>query len=265
MQAVSIKGHSKIVISCWHTISYVRVGGMRQHILWSSAQEQELFAYLLHHRGRAVDITAIAGLLRPDGRGRGTDEAEGVVSQLRRTLGRHGLHELAVRDAGPDAGCMLVLGDAAVEADEWEARMNGLGEPTVDTAPRHEQALAAYTGDYLAMPAYIWADAERSRLRELWRVRAAKLSDHYMRHGAARLALRLNHRIQQLHPYADDSYFTLMKLYDERGDRSAADKQYELLCARWRERYGCSPDARITSWYTQRGAAPTARHLNLNV
>nr|WP_267917785.1 BTAD domain-containing putative transcriptional regulator [Lederbergia citrisecunda] len=129
--------------------------------------------------------------------------------------------------------------------------MNELPIVTSDTLPKYQKLLNFYIGDYLASDDYLWAEGERERLRGLWLQYVKKVTDYLVFRGDYPEAITLYHRVQALHPYFDDSYFMLMKLYDALGDRPSVEQQYTEYTKMLLDEYGLKPTDQIKTWYDQ--------------
>ncbi|MBU5443638.1 hypothetical protein [Paenibacillus sp. MSJ-34] len=119
-----------------------------------------------------------------------------------------------------------------MDAEEWENRLKQLGDPKLEHIEEHERVVELCEGHYLGEYEYLWAEHERERLRLLWLSHARSLGKLYMEHGMTQAAIRVNKLIQQRLPDEDETYLTLMKLYDGLGDRGGVEEQHWLLSSR---------------------------------
>jgi two-component SAPR family response regulator len=111
--------------------------------------------------------------------------------------------------------------------------------------------LEAYSGDYLAEHAYLWAEAERERLRALWLHHATKLGAYLKESGETTAALAIYRMIQERYPYMEDTSFMLMQLYDRLGDRNNVIRCYKKIVAMLKEEYDTDPSDDIQTWYDE--------------
>lgn len=103
------------------------------------------------------------------------------------------------------------------------------------------QAIDLYRGDFLegfalkAEPFEEWLMEQRRRLREQVLEAMTALVAHYAAAGDRGRAIDAAHRLLSLDPLRESAHRTLMRLYDEDGQRHAAIKQYES-CVRTLQR-----------------------------
>ncbi|SDD14300.1 Two-component response regulator, SAPR family, consists of REC, wHTH and BTAD domains [Paenibacillus sp. UNCCL117] len=216
---------------------------------WRTAKSQELFAYLLHHRGQLVRKDALLDLLWPElDEKRGMTHLYTTVYQARQQLKRTGL-PIMIRNAGLEEGYVLDLNGVLVDADEWE-RLIALSENEEVASPASARRLLdLYRGEYLGDYDYLWAESERQRLRMVWLGYLKRQAEYEESKGMEAAAIVSYHRIQQQHPYDEHSYFALMKLYDRLGDRNAVEEQYAALCKVLHEELAIAPHASIIQWH----------------
>lgn len=156
------------MLVCLGTLAVRRPDAALDHMKWRTTKAQELFAYLLHHRGRMVERDTLFRLLWPGFKPeRAAAQLYNTIYTVRAVLKSEGL-EISISKGGPAAGYRLELGKERLDTDEWERELLELPALNQETADRYEAVLGLYTGDYMAEPDYAWALEERLRLRELW-------------------------------------------------------------------------------------------------
>ncbi|GIO68163.1 response regulator [Paenibacillus cookii] len=230
----------------------VQLPGMEpQTLKWRTNKAQELFAYLLHHRERTVDRGTLIELLWPDfDVSRATQQLYTTIYHIRQTLSKAGLTMIRIIKGELEAGYRLTIGGARVDVEEWEQRLKRLEAIDLTNAEEYEQVLDQFEGNYLGEYEYLWAEYERERIRLLWLQHAENLARFYMDRGKRKAAIDVNLRIQRQLPDREETYLTLMTLYDSLGDASSVEEQYWLLATRMRELELAFPP-RILAWYEQ--------------
>ncbi|HWO55645.1 response regulator [Paenibacillus sp. FSL M7-1455] len=230
----------------------VQLPGMEpQTLKWRTNKAQELFAYLLHHRERTVDRGTLIELLWPDfDVSRATQQLYTTIYHIRQTLSKAGLTMIRIIKGELEAGYRLTIGGARVDVEEWEQRLKRLEAIDLTNAEEYEQVLDQFEGNYLGEYEYLWAEYERERIRLLWLQHAENLARFYMDRGKRKAAIDVNLRIQRQLPDREETYLTLMTLYDSLGDASSVEEQYWLLATRMRELELVFPP-RILAWYEQ--------------
>ncbi|MET3292158.1 UNVERIFIED_CONTAM: two-component system LytT family response regulator [Brevibacillus sp. OAP136] len=240
-------------INCFTRIELQVPGTEPQSIKWRTAKARELFAYLLHHRNRMIANDTLLELFWPDcDAAKGMTQLYTTIYLIRQTVKRCGLASfLSINRENLETGYKLTVDEARFETEEWEHSVKQAGTLRTDNRHVFEQLLERYTGDYYGDYEYIWAEHERERLRRLWLQLAQKLSRFYREHRMLQEAIRIHLRIQQFYPLDEESYTTLMKLYDATGNRAAVDEQYSLLATRWQTELDSEVNEDIKEWYAQ--------------
>lgn len=234
------------VIRCFRSLS-VEYGPAAAQLPWRTNKAQELFAFLLHRRGRQTRKDTLIELLWPDLEPvRSYALLYTTVYQLRKSIEAAGLN---IRILNTKAGYELVAEDCLIDVDEWERRMPSSDASQADRWQSYETWLEAFTGDYLAEQDYEWADTERRRLRLLWYRHAVKLAALLEEHGMPADGLDWLYRVQERFPYSEELYFLIMKQHAALGENSMVEQQYALLAKMSQEQYGHPPSADIVAWY----------------
>lgn len=241
------------VICCFNQIQFKLPGQEIRTGKWRTSKAQELFAFLLYNRERTIHRSALLDFLWPDlEEGKAARQLYTTIYQIRQTLKSCGMDNIiTIRGGVLEAGYRIDIGEARIDVEEWEYAINQLKPLDLDTVDEYEQVMSLYKGDYLGNYGYIWAEHERERLRLLWLHHVRKLSEFYEQQGKARQAIHVYHHIQQLLPDEEDSYFSLMKLYDAIGDKLRVEEQYLLLKGRIERELESTVNAKITAWYDQ--------------
>ena len=218
-----------------------------------------LLAYLLLHRQAPVPRRTIANALWPD------EPEEDARTNLRRHL-----NYLNALLPPPAEGRPWVL--AADGRLRWnpdcELRLDVAEFEHLATTPHHigeavspqhlGDAVALYAGELLADAEDEWLEAERERLRALYRTSLAAL---VARASAARdyaTAISAAQRLLVDDPWRDDVLRTLIRLRYESGDRAGALAEYERFAAALRDELGTEPMAETQAAYASivRDVAP---------
>jgi two-component SAPR family response regulator len=218
-------------------------------VKWRTAKAKELFAFLLHHRQKTIRKDFILDVIWT-----GVDPAKSVaqlysaIYQLRKLTEKL---DLPLTINSHNNSYLLDLQGTPVDAKVWEQRLVTLEPLTKETVPQHLAVLEAYSGDYLAEHAYLWAEPERERLRALWLHHATKLGAYLKESQETTAALAIYRTIQERYPYMEDTSFMLMQLYDRLGDRNSVSRCYKNLAAMLKEEYDTQPLEDVQTWYDE--------------
>ncbi|MEK8130690.1 response regulator [Paenibacillus filicis] len=240
-------------VCCFNRISFQRPGQSPEPVKWRTSKAQELFAYMLHHREQFLARDTLAELLWPDFDGpRAAQQLYTTIYHIRQTLKNMGLEAVTIAGSGMEIGYTLSMGKARLDCEEWEEGVKALQALTEQNVQEHERMLGLYKGDYLGQLDYLWAENERERLRRIWLQQAERLSDFYAGQNSTEEAIRLYQRMQQLFPYEESGYFSLMKLFESQGNWNAVKELYALLLSKVGNDLESPISESITDWYNER-------------
>ncbi|GIP23745.1 response regulator [Paenibacillus sp. J22TS3] len=216
---------------------------------WRTTKAQELFLYLIQHRGQLVRKSTLIDLLWPE------YDPDKVYAQLytavyhiRKTLEPYGT---CFQISNTTEGYLLTLSQVMIDVEEWENRLQESTPPSADTIDDHIEILKLYTGDYLQQYDYWWAESERQRYKSLWLSASYALAEWYSSQGDTGKAVGLYTEICGLHPQEEKAHFALMRLYAEMENALMVRRQYETLETILAEELNEQPGQSIQNWYRE--------------
>ncbi|MEY9094232.1 response regulator [Paenibacillus sp. RC84] len=229
------------------TIQFERLNGTVERLKWRTAKAQELFAYLIHHRGQAIRKSDLQEMFWPDMEAKkAAAHLYTTIYHIRQAL-KHTGTDIGIRSMNIKEGYILDAGDIRIDSEEWEQDLSRLEAVHTGNAAEHRKVLDLYPGDFLADCDYLWAENERQRLRILWIEHARKLGEFYAGHGQVNEAVMIYSRMQEKYPHFEGSYFPLMKLYASLRDRKAVEEQFNRLGALLKE-MDVLPEGSVQMW-----------------
>jgi two-component system, LytTR family, response regulator len=238
------------LICCFNQIQFKLPDKDIQVAKWRTSKAQELFAYLLHHRNQTIHRSVLLEMLWPE------LEEEKTVHQLytamyhvRQTLKACGMDMITIQSGHLEAGYRLELGGAQLDSEQWEQEIRQWKVVDSSTVHAYEQALHLYKGTYLGNYEFMWAEPERERLRYLCLYHMRRLSLYYQKQGLGEKVIESTKRIQHMLPDEEESYFILMKLYDEMHNDLGVEEQYRLLTTRMEHDLEIPISEDISKWY----------------
>ena len=215
---------------------------------WRTSRAQELFLYLMHHRGRLVRKEELAELLWPDfDLKRAYPQLYTTVYHIRKALEPYGER---FRLVSASDGYRLELDRVDLDVEQWERELRELPALDAVSAARYVALLEAYEGDYLEDHDYWWAEGERHRLSLRWLETGLRLARWYASHGFPDKALALYHQLNERQPQEEELHLGLMQLYAAAGNRAAVDRQYRQMQQLLRDELGEEPGPGTVAWYT---------------
>lgn len=246
-QMLSSSSIDSVIIHSFRSLQFGISGKDPVTLRWKTFKAQELFSYLLHHRGKPVRKQILLDLLWPDiDLKRGITQLYTAIYQVRKLLQAERIN---IQIANVDEGYMLELNGAQLDIEEWEKKIIGAPEITDDTLAQHHRIFSLYGGDYLAEYSYSWAETERRRLRDMWLRHARQIASYYTAENKDTEAAAHYLRVQSILPTEESIYFELMRLYNRLEDRSSVEKQYELLQNMLRTEVDMEPHYTVQKWF----------------
>lgn len=229
-----------------------------------AAKAQELFAYLLLHRGRH-HRELLAGVLWADQpAARARQYLRKTLWQLQSTLnaGPHCPEDGVLRVDGED---VAINEDAVLWVDvaSFESACNGArGVPgrQLETAAAAalRSAVALYRGELLESWYHDWCLVERERFQLMYLSALDKLVGYCEAHGEYEAGLDYGLSILRCDRAREYTHRALMRLHFLAGDRTGALRQFERCCAALREELDVAPSAKTVALYerVRDGAGP---------
>ncbi|MNS10941.1 Transcriptional regulatory protein YehT [compost metagenome] len=224
---------------------------------WRTTKAQELFLYLIQHRGQLVRKSTLIDLLWPE------YDPDKVYAQLyttvyhiRKTLEPYGT---CFQISNTTEGYVLTLSQVLIDVEVWETRLSGASSLTTDTVEDYIQSLKLYTGDYLQHYDYWWAESERQRHKALWLSASYTLAEWYVSQGDSSKAVSCYLEICSLQPQEEKAHLGLMRLYANMHNTMMVRRQYNTLQIILMEELNEQPSQSIKDWYLdwEEGLIPT--------
>lgn len=219
----------------------------RRMLHWRTTKAQELFLYLLQHRGQLVRKSMLIDLLWPEYDScKVSSQLYSAVYQMRRTLKPY--RERFQVETHTD-GYILRLHNVIVDAKDWEHKINTAPPICAETIEYYEQTMRLYTGDYLQEYDFWWAESERHRLKMLWLRTAQLIAESYHNAQYLEKAVGWYQEVCNREPLAEEVHFALMSIYASKGNHIAVNRQYRLLIKLLQEELNERPSPYIADWY----------------
>jgi DNA-binding SARP family transcriptional activator len=147
------------------------------------------------------------------------DDAAGAVEVLEYELGQYRLFP------GATFSTDVAQFEAAAEAGRRHDR-NGNVEEAIAC---YTQADAFYRGDYLEGDPYSeWTLVRREQLRDMHLTLLARLAHLHLEQGDDVSAIALSHKVVRRDEANDEAYRILIEAHSRRGERSAAERWFEI-------------------------------------
>lgn len=216
---------------------------------WRTQKSHELFAYLLQQSGLWVRKDTLIDILWPN---YDTDRAYTnlytTIYQLRKSLRDY---NIAIHIKSEREGYRLENDQIEVDVVQWEdfiKRSLPINEQTIE---QHRQAIDLHRGIYLQEHDYEWAVHKQLYLNTQWYELVVQVCDYYLERQQYSEAMTLCYAIRERLPYAEYSYFTLMKIFASIGQDDEVIQQFQTYSDLLHEEVGEKPKEEVVQWYKQ--------------
>lgn len=226
-QVIVEQPQAKQKIYCFNHIRFQVGDGIIEYPKWRTAKAQELFAFLLHHRGEFVPKYSIINMFSPElDKKRAMTQLYTVIYQIRKCVKEANL-EIKIDNDSIQEGYCLRLENTIIDVEQWEKELNQLQPQDPQYYNKLEELLYQYEGDYMGNYDYLWAESERERLRQLWISNAKDFLQHlYAIKDWSRL-LKLGDKMNSFSPYEFEYGIYMMEAYDQLGQYDKLKQFYE--------------------------------------
>lgn len=195
-------------------------------IKWRTAKTEELLAFLIHHRGEAVDRFRIMDALWSDDSDRTIAYFNTTAHYLRKILSSVGVFDVLEHNRGYYRVRMDAFDSELLSFEQQP----GASEPLLeDTRSAFEHAIAIYSGGYLEKNGYAWTEQRRSTLENRYLELVIELGSYYMEAELYPAAIKLLKKAVKLVPWSESLHTTLIRAHLANRDRLSALKQYDAL------------------------------------
>ena len=239
--------HAVTQIRCFGKLE-VRNSSGGSLIKWRTAKVEELFAYLLYHRGTIVRKGEIIENLWPDCEPKIADgNLHTSIYQLKKTLKENGV-DITVRYIA--GGYVMELGQAVdYDVASFEVFITRGAALDKNNICEFEKMISLYRGDYLRSEDYLWCMAERARLQKYFTDLAKQSARYYMKTDNCGKAEQIILRSIEYLPYDEDAYELLLNNCSLQGDRPGMMKHYENVHTLLARELGIEPRPSLKRLY----------------
>ena len=205
--------------------------------IWGSRKAEQMFKYLVAHRGEWLPREVLIELLWPESQPKAGEKSFYLaLRQVRQALDPHLTRStleayIASREGAYGFNPQVEMW---VDAEEFEClcrrgRILEREKRPGAAAEAYRQAVSLYRGDFLAEDLYLeWAIPRRERLRNLYLEALEWLALHHFRRGEYRESIHYAELILEKDGCREDAHRLLMRCYARLGQRNRALRQYHL-------------------------------------
>lgn len=215
---------------------------------WRTAKAQEIFFYLLHHRGKVVSKATLIELLWPDfDLDRAYPQLYTAVYHIRKMLEPFSRERILLQNTAD--GYLLRLEGVYLDADEFDHFIQAGIEVSEYTVPEYERILKLFKSEYLEGYDYVWAELERQRFQLHWIRLKLNLVHWYMENEAYEQAFKHIEQVCTRYPLEEQAQLLYMKICDRMGFHFLVQRQYLLLETVMEAEVSEKPGQEVRKWY----------------
>lgn len=216
---------------------------------WRTTKAQELFIYLLQHRGQLVRKSVLIDLLWPEfDMDKAYPQLYTAIYHIRKSLDSFNGR---LQISNTTEGYVLNMEDIQLDVEIWEEWLAASPAISHQLIDKHIEILNLYTGDYLQEYDYWWAESERQRYKRMWLGLSYSLAEWYFDHNRMEEAIFSYSSITKQHPLEERAYYSLMQIYASLNNGAQVHMQYSQMSQILREEMNVEPSPYITEWYEQ--------------
>ncbi|WP_053373861.1 response regulator [Paenibacillus sp. FJAT-27812] len=215
---------------------------------WRTLKSHELFAYLLHHKGKWLDKNQIIETLWSDYTlDKAINHLHTSIYQVRKLL----------KDWKPNIkvefernSYRLTIENLIMDTELFE-KVTDQPVITEQNMKYYEGLLSLYRGDYLEELDCVWAVARREQLRRLHMQVVIGVASYELASGRGFQAVLRLSELQEREPYSDEICRHMLLAYEKLRDRTALQRYYESFEELVRKDLRIEPEIRTKELYEQ--------------
>jgi two-component SAPR family response regulator len=215
---------------------------------WRTLKSHELFAYLLHHKGKWLDKNQIIETLWSDyTMDKAINHLHTSIYQVRKLLKDWKPHMKVEFERN---SYRLTIENLIMDTELFE-KVTDQPVITEQNMEYYEGLLSLYRGDYLEELDCVWVVARREQLRRLYMQVAIGVSSYELASGRGFQAVHRLSELQEREPYSDEICRHMLLAYEKLRDKTALQRYYESFEALVRKDLRIEPETRTKELYEQ--------------
>lgn len=222
------------------------LSGTIERPVWRTSKIKELFLYLLHNNGINMLKSELAELLWP---GVLPEKSYArlytAIYHIRKTLKQY-KENLTIKSS--EDGYTLQLINASVDLFLWEQEIKRLGKPNIFNIDNFEEIMRLYDGPYLDKYDYVWAEADRYRLEQLWYDYAQLIAEFHVQQESLQHAANWYVAISNVRPEDEKTTFKILKIFSILGSNQLVTHYYKRLEVIMND-MDLKPHESISNWF----------------
>ncbi|MBP1157329.1 MULTISPECIES: response regulator [unclassified Paenibacillus] len=232
-------------VGCFKRLTLYDDVDTAKHYKWRTTKSQELFAFLIHHKGQWVSKDRLLEALWPNSlQDKAMTHLHTSIYQIRKLM----------KEWGVRATVEYALDSYRLSAEEIVTDVQLLEAIPVEEAitehnrERRESILDLYSGDYLEEHDFSWAATKRQELLNRYLSLSLTMAQYELDTGRERLAVQRLLRLQDKEPYSEEICEMLLTAYAKNNNFNALRSHYEFFVRLIRMELDKKPEKLTKDW-----------------
>lgn len=232
------------------TLGCLEASSAEQGIVkWSSKKSEELFVYLILHRGQSVAKMRVIEDLFPDTPYKnGEVYLHTVVYQLRRALNPHGFKEILISGQERYRIEMSQLDVDFIQFEQGVDQLTNINDDNVASAIELEKQSS---GELFEEKSFVWAAMERENMNVLYQTFANHLANWLVESGRYGEVVQIARKLVARNEFDERSNQLLLKTLGAMGDKQSFHNYYERYVQLLQSELSLQPSPAIQKIYRQ--------------
>lgn len=216
----------------------------REPVKWRTEKNRELFAYLVHNRGKSLTKDQLLDVLWPD------DDPDKAIRQLyngiyyiRKAVEAYGIDKNFIRIGN---GYCLTLEKVDLDVDNFCNKVKYLKGLTAESLV---ELIELYSDGYLYGDDFLWVDFERERLSKLYYQCLMTLSEKYLEKQQYEASESTLFMAYEKFPLEENVTERLLELYLITRNKLKAVRHMDIFSDFLNKELGVKPDKKIMNLY----------------
>lgn len=206
---------------------YQTLKGVKTYIpvKWRTSKAREMYAFLLHNQDRVVSKDLLIDLFWPAyDHSKASTQLYSTIYQIRKLISRIPFSQSI---ENTDTGYILRLSGVKVDVAEWEKSLKEAPPLSASSINQHMDIFMSYDNHYLMENGYLWAEAEKIRLAQLWLGKAYELIDFLIHEMNYHQAMDICLQVEKIEPCDHHIMQYKMQLFNKHGKVEEVIKEYQ--------------------------------------
>ncbi|WP_138755554.1 AfsR/SARP family transcriptional regulator [Paenibacillus sinopodophylli] len=221
---------------------FVLLAPSGEPVKWRTSKAEELMAYLVHHRGEAVDRSRIMDALWGNDAAKTSAYFNTTTHYLRNSLLHIGLADILQHNKGKYYIRAEAFDIDSLSFEDWLHSCKTIDSSNIAGC---ENMAKLYVGGYFMSKDYSWTEQRRALFENKYLELVIGMNHYYVREANYSASVKLLKKALKFIPWNEALHVLLIQAHLNGYDRLAALKQYDALKRMLRREYHEKPGDEI--------------------